>query len=285
MSELQQVVVQQVQNVVVQQVEKKQRKTRPKEEIAREKAEKEQRKIQKELKKQENSSPLSPGIGADAIAAMTIIAAATSVGKTHTNNAFRRMIASRVLFPPKKNITKFMTGGVAEECVNQLILALGFKSSNMSDETTVTDLQVDVPIVFDTTEKKQHCLKVSLKNCCDIKSQPILENYRGKKRTEIRELPPSFLIYTEMKIKRVRMVYIDHEILKQGYPHLTDEQLNAEVFKNDDSNLTFSAGFLPKFIPRLPKEYILDAEYPELPELTEQNIVKLALAEVDRQIL
>jgi hypothetical protein len=277
--------VQQVQLVK----EKKQRKMRPKEEIAREKAEKEQRKIQKELKKQENSSPLSPGIGADAIAAMTIIAAAAATGatagKTHTNNAFRRMIASRVLFPPKKNINKFMTGGVAEECVNQLILALGFKSSNMSDETTVTDLQVDVPIVSDTNEKKEHCFKVSLKNSCDIKSQPILENYRGKKRDEIRELPPSFIIYTEMKIKRVRMVYIDHEILKQGYPHLTDEQLNAEVFKNDDSNLTFSSGFLPKFIPRLPKEYILDAEYPELPELTEQNIVKLALAEVDRQIL
>ena len=276
--------LQQVQNVVE---EKKQRKMRPKEEIAREKAEKEQRKIQKELKKQENSSPLSPGIGADAIAAMTIIAAAAgaTVGKAHTNNAFRRMIASRILFPPKKNINKFMTGGVAEECVNQLILALGFKSSNMSDETTVTDLQVDVPIVSETTEKKAHCFKVSLKNSCDIKSQPILENYRGKKRDEIRELPPSFIIYTEMKIKRVRMVYIDHEILKQGYPHLSDEQLNAEVFKNDDSNLTFSSGFLPKFIPRLPKEYILDAEYPELPELNEQNIVKLALAEVDRQIL
>ena len=279
--------VNQIENV--QQVEKKNRKMRSKEEIALEKAEKQQRKLQKEIKKLENSSPLVPGIGKDAIAAMTIIAAAAeeTVGKPDTNNAFRRMIASRMLFPPKKNINKFMTGGVAEECVNQLILSLGFHSSNMSDETTVTDLQVDVPLVNTDTleENKQHCFKVSLKNSCDIKSQPILENYRGKKRDEIRELPPSFIIYTEMKIKRVRMVYIDHEIIKQGYPQLTDAELNTEVFKNDDSNLTFTSGFLPKFIARLPKEYILDAEYPELHELTEQNIVKLALAEVDRQIL
>lgn len=268
----------------MQPVEKKQRTMRSKEEIANEKAEKELRKLEKEAKKQEHSSPLVPGVGSDAIAAMTIIATAATGGKSHANNAFRRMIASRMLFPPRKNINKFMTGGVAEECVNQLILALGFMSSNVSDETTVTDLQVDVPIPSESGENKLHRFNVSLKNSCDIKSQPILENYRGKKRDEIRQLPPSFLIYTEMKIKRVRMVYIDHEIIKQGYPNLSDEQLNDTVFKNDDSNLTFSSGFLSKFIPRLPSEYILDADYPELPELTERNIVKLALAEVDRQI-
>jgi len=264
---------------------------RSKEEIALEKAEKAQKKLEKDMKKKENTSPLITGTGLDARAAMIVFAAAaTTFGAALTNNAFRRMIVSRILFPPKKNINKFMTGGVAEECTNQLMNSLGFHSINTSDETTVTDLEITVPIplpvpLIDSLEEKlNHCFKVSVKNSSDIKSQPILENYRSNKHVEIRDLPPTFIVYTEMKIRRVRIVYIDHEIIKQGYPHLTEEQLNEEVYKNDDSNLTFSSGFLSKFIPRLPKEYILDAEYPEVPDLIEQNIVKLALAEVDRQL-
>lgn len=247
------------------------------------KQEKQKKKEEQEAKKQEHSSILQPGIGPDAVSAIKIIATCVS-NANKTDNAFRRMIASRVLFPPKKNINKFMTGGCAEEIVTQLISSVGFTCHNVSDEATVIDLEVDVPIVSDDA-KANHSFKVSLKNSCNISSSPILENYRGKKRDEIRPLPPTFIIYTEVDKKCVRIIYLDHEIIKQGYPLLTDAEVNAEVFKNDDACLTFKSGFLKKFIPRLPREYILNGNYPEdLSFCKEQNIVKLALAEVDRQI-
>ena len=257
---------------------KQMEKERQKEEIARQK-------LEKEMKLKEVSFPLVPGNGEDALAAMAIISAASSIKGHHlTNIEFRRMFASRIIFPPKKNANKFITGGIAEECLHQLILSLGFHSNNVSDEKTVIDLSIEVPIHTPTIDKT-HQFNVSVKNIADINNPPTLENYRGKKRDDIRKLPPSFLVYTEIKKMRGRMVYIDHEILKQGYPQLTDEQLMDEVYKNDDSNLKFKSGFLSKFIPRLPKEYILDAEYPQLPStLSEQNISKLALSVADRQL-
>lgn len=244
------------------------------------KQEKETKKQTRVAKLQENSSLLQPGTGDDAQAAMKIFEACLS-NPQETDYAFRRMIASRLLFPPKKNINKFMTGGCAEETVGQLISSVGITCNNVSDEATVIDLEVDVP--FSSTDN--HSFKVSLKNSCNISTSPILENYRGKKRSEIRPLPPTFIIYTEVEKKSVRIVYLDHEIIQQGYPLLTGEELNAEVFKNDDSCLTFKSGFLKKFIPRLPSEYVLNGNYPEdLSFCKEQNIVKLALAEVDRQL-
>lgn len=244
------------------------------------KQEKETKKQTRVAKQQENSSLLQPGTGDDAQAAMKIFEACLS-NPQETDRAFRRMIASRLLFPPKKNINKFMTGGCAEETVGQLISSVGITCNNVSDEATVIDLEVDVPI----SSTGNHSFKVSLKNSCNISTSPILENYRGKKRDEIRPLPSTFIIYTEVEKKSVRIVYLDHEIIQQGYPLLTGEELNAEVFKNDDSCLTFKSGFLKKFIPRLPSEYVLNGNYPEdLSFCKEQNIVKLALAEVDRQL-
>jgi hypothetical protein len=80
-------------------------------------------------------------------------------------------------------------------------------------------------------------------------------------------------------------VYLDEEILRQGYPGLSTEEFNAEIYTNNDSNLSFKSGFLVKFIPRLPKEYVLDGEYPEdLSGLGECNFCKLALIEVIRQL-
>ena len=128
-------------------------------------------------------------------------------------------------------------------------------------------------------------LQVSLKNSGKISSSPILENYRGQKREEIRPLPPTFIIYTEMDIRRVRMVYLDEEILRQGHPGLSEEEFHSKVYTNRDANLTFRPGFLAKFLPRLPAEYILDADYPDdLSTLKEQNFSRLALAEVIRQL-
>ena len=266
------------------------RKRRTPEEIAAEKAEKSLRKQQREesrliatqkseeiaRKKDLESTPLTPGTGIYAVAAMSIIAVCKR-NRPRTNLAFRQMIASRYIFPPKKNINKFATGGVAEECLSQLLGDVGFTCSNLSEESNIIDLEIQVPVKDQTVQ-----FQVSLKNSGKISSSPILENYRGQKREEIRPLPPTFIIYTEMDIRRVRMVYLDEEILRQG---LSEEDFHSNVYTNRDSNLTFRTGFLAKFIPRLPAEYILDADYPDdLSPLKEQNFSRLALAEVIRQL-
>lgn len=254
-------------------VEKKLQNIQKRENSARKK---ETKRIELEQKKQQYSSVLVPGTSACAVAAMSIISIC-KLNMPLVNIAFRRMIASRLIFPPKKNINKFATGGIAEECVSRLFCDVGFICKNVSEESTVIDLEIH------TNTMK---LEVSLKNSGSINYAPILENYRGQKRSEIRPLPPTFIIYTEMDIKRVRMVYIDHEIIRQGYPGVTDDEFHANIYANRDSNLSFRSGFLPKFIPRLPTEYILDAEYPEdLVEITESNLSKIALDEVVRQLV
>ena len=282
--------------------EKLQRKYRSVEEIAASKLEKEQKqkmreerslqiKLEKEQKQKireekatRNSGKLVPGTGIFAKAAMTILEMCSNE-MSHTNLAFRQMIASRIIFPPKKNINKFATGGIAEECISQLFCNVGLVCNNLSEDANVIDLEIQVPIINSSGVNENVPLKVSLKNSGKITSPPILENYRGQKRTEIRPLPPTFIIYTEMDIKRVRIVYLDEEILRQGYPTLSDEEFCAEIYANCDSNLTFKSGLLSKFIPRLPAEYILTSEYPEdIVDLKERNFSKLALAEVERQL-
>ena len=285
---------------------KAQRKRRTSEEIIAAKADKEQKKQEKDLKqeqkrqdivkknelKQRYSSPLVPGTSIYAIAAMTIFSLCRS-NMPRVNLAFRQMIASRLIFPPKKNINKFATGGIAEECLSQLFCHLGLECSNVSEESNVIDLAIQVPISTPTeivdfqvsTSAEIVDFQVSLKNSGKISAQPILENYRGQKRQEIRPLPPTFIVYTEMDIKRVRIVYLDEEIIRQGYSDLSDEEFHREIYLNGDSNLTFKSGFLAKFIPRLPAEYIVNAEYPTgLDNLNERNFAKLALDEVVRQL-
>ena len=263
---------------------KNKKKRRSKEEIAQEKAEIAQKKLEKLARKNEPVMRLIAGVLPDARAAMKIFEHIRRDGKI--NHAFRRMLMMRKIFNPKENINKFMTGGGAEEVVHQLILSVGFDCQNVSAKATVIDLEIKVPLGAEAESEAVHCFKPSLKNSGKIGAAPILENYRGKKRDEIRPLPPTFIIYTETGIKRVRIVYLDHEILRQGFPLLSDAEFNQIVYKNEDSNLTFKSGFLPNFIPRLPNEYILDAVYPDdLPEAAEQNIILLALAEVDRHLL
>jgi len=312
-------------------VEKKApRKRRTPEEIAAEKVEKEQKRLEREdaakkradaaevkrqraelakQRKELHSTSLEPGKGLFAKAAMTLFEACRQ-NMPRTNLAFRHMFASRLIFPPKKNINKFATGGVAEECASQLFCDLGFDCVNMSEDVNVIDLAIKVPTAkisgreavgyqgfageISEAQRRESRksndteiveFKVSLKNSGKLSAQPILENYRGQKRPEIRELPPTIVIYTETDAKRARMVYLDEEILLQGYPDLTEHEFKAEIYANSDSNLTFKSGFLAKFIPRLPAEYILDAEFPEeFQGLEERNFSRLALAEVVRQL-
>ena len=228
--------------------------------------------------------PLVPGIGMQAKAAMRIIDLCKQ-NMPRTNLAFRQMFASRQIFPPKKNINKFATGGIAEECITQLFCDIGLDCINRSADTNVIDLEIHVPVVVENNVTTSVSLKVSIKNSGKLTSPPILENYRGQKRPDIRQLPPTFIIYTETDARRARIVYLDEEIIRQGFPELSDEEFGAEIYSNGDSSLTFKSGFLVKFLPRLPAEYIVDAEYPEdITGMSESNFCKLALAEVVRQL-
>jgi hypothetical protein len=246
--------------------------------------EKETKKQQRAIKKDEHSSKLVPGTNIYALSGIQVLKVLAN-SKSRTNLAFQHMFASRIIFPPRKNINKFATGGIAEESMSRLLCDVGFVCNNLSDEANVIDLAVQVPIHQGTPEQQIVSLNVSLKNSGKLASSPILENYRGQKRPEIRALPPTFIVETDIKEKRARIVYMDEEILRQGYPGLSDAEFRAKVYANNDSNLTFKSGFLTKFVPRLPDEYVLNAEFPEdLAGLSERSFAKLALAEVIRQL-
>ena len=275
------------------------KKRRSKEEIQQEKLKKEQERIFKKQKREEEnlkgeqakmenlkklaliSFKLIPGKLPDALSAMKVIQLCKNQ-QIKVDNCFRRTLMLRKLFNPSENLNKFMTGGGAEETFHQLLTSIGIDCKNVSAKATVIDLEINIPL---ESSEQIHCFKPSLKNSGKLSSTPILENYRGKKRQDIRELPPTFIIYTETDVKRVRIIYLDHEIVRLGYPHLTDDEFNKEVFKNEDSNLTFHSSFLKHFIPRLPEEYILNANYPEnLPECEQQNYIKLGLAVADKYL-
>lgn len=206
----------------------------------------------------------------------------TEEGKKLLDHAFLELLVTRQIFDPADNVNKFITGGVAEDVLAELIPKLGFPTENVAAKSTVIDIRVKM-------DDKE--IGISLKNSGGIDQQPILENYRGETRAEIRPLPPTFIVYTETKKKRARIVYIDDDILRAAYPGLTDSEFNAAVYarkeeeESKQASLTFKSGLLKNLIPRLPKEYIVDAEYPEkIPDVKKKSITLLALEYVRSQM-
>lgn len=191
---------------------------------------------------------------------------------TLVHRAFRKMIRSRIVFDPSINENKFATGGIAEHATVDLVNEVGYPAKNVASTETVIDMVVAVD---------DYPGKYSLKNIGDIKQAVILENFRGKTRPDIRPLPPTFLIYTEIPIKRVRYVYIDHEILKQAYPNLTEQQMNDIVYIMGDSNISIRSGVLAGLIPRLPDDYIVNSEFPELSALERKTMSEIAYAYIN----
>jgi len=208
----------------------------------------------------------------------------SSEGRPKLERAMQEILACRVMFPPALNVNKFVTGGVSEDAITELINALEFPTVNVASTKTVIDIEVDV----DGTR-----VGISLKNSGNINTSPILENYRGESKAEIRPLPPTLIIYTEVPIKRCRIVYIDHDIIVKAFPPETDlATLNSQVYnkkvvaegeKDTQSNLSFKAGFLATFIPKLPDEYKVDVAFPEsIPVVPVVSITQLALAHVKK---
>jgi hypothetical protein len=209
----------------------------------------------------------------------------TEEGMKVLNNGFVEMFVSREIFPPKQNVNKFVTGGIAEDVITDVITGVGFPTKNVAAEKTVIDIEVDVK-----TGEETRTVGISLKNSGAINQQPILENYRGESKADIRELPPSIIIYTETKIKRARLVYLDHAILLKAFPDLSPEEFNRTVYNkkaegDTQSNLSFRSGLLRGLIPRLPLSYIVTATYPEqIPKVDVASITRLALDHVKKAI-
>jgi hypothetical protein len=207
-------------------------------------------------------------------------------GKPLLDKAFVELLVAREIFPPAENVNKFVTGGVAEDVLAELIEALGFKTQNVAATETVIDIKVDVPVDGSSAAAGAGTVKtigISLKNSGGINQQPILENYRGQSKSEIRALPPTFIIYTETKLKRVRIVYLDDAILHAAYPDLDAATFNTTVYNKKaeggkESSLSFKSGFLRRTIPRLPEAYIVTATFPEtIPKVDKKSITLLAL--------
>lgn len=196
-------------------------------------------------------------------------------GKTVVDRGFLEMFVCREIFNPSLNINKFITGGVVEEIITELISKLGFQVTNVASTESVVDIEVVMG---------EHTIRISLKNSGNIDQQPILENYRGETKVEVRELPPTLIVYTETSHKRARIVYLDHDIIKQAYPDLSPEELDTTVYNrkvgggDKQASLTFKSGFLKNLIPRLPDAYIVNATFPEsIPMTVKQSITVLAL--------
>lgn len=214
---------------------------------------------------------LVPTDTADAKAAVQILNRLRE-NSAAVNEAFLEMFVSRKIFNPAENVNKFVTGGVAEDVIAQLVEKVGFPTTNVAAIETV----IDIKVVVDG-----YTIGISLKNSGSISQQPILENYRGESKAEIRELPPTLIIYTEPK--RARIVYLDHAIMKQAFPDLDAKTFNATVYNKKEegdkqSSLSFKSGFLASLIPKLPDEYIVNATVPEeIPEVPKKSITLLAL--------
>jgi hypothetical protein len=207
-------------------------------------------------------------------------------GMKKVNNAFVELLVARKIFNPADNVNKFVTGGVAEDVITELIVNLGFETKNVAATETVIDIKVDIP---DDAGAKQ-TVGISLKNSGSITQQPILENYRGESRADIRNLPPTLIVYTEVLAKRARIVYIDHDIIKLAYPDLTDAQFNTTVYNKKEegdkqSSLSFRSGFLSGFIPRLPEAYVVTAVYPDVLPATESKSITLLALEYVRSAI
>lgn len=225
---------------------------------------------------EENPDPsallsIVPGPGSDA--ALSIFNALRSSPTILSHMVFE-MYSARIVYPPKINANKFITGSIGEILLTEAISATGFAVKNVAAETSVVDIVVTV---------NGNETAFSLKNSGNIAAQPILENYRADQVVLIRDLPPTLIFYTEPT--RWRIVFLDHAIIRKAFEELSDEEFIKTVYKQSHSNLTFASSFLKKLIPRLPNEYILTMEgVPQVPALAPSDAGQLALNHV-RELL
>lgn len=194
----------------------------------------------------------------------------TPRGMELLEKAVEELLVARSMYPPTQNVNRFVTGGIAEEVLVDVLTELGYSVDNIAAMAKVHDIVIHLP---------SGTLHVSVKNSGDIKHQPILENYQGETKTQVRELPSTLIFYTEPVIQRARIVYLDHDILCQAFPGEVD--LNTRVYMMGKSSLTFRSGILSTLIPKLPNAYIVNIKFPtHIPTVLPQSITRLALQSI-----
>lgn len=184
-----------------------------------------------------------------------------------TPNAVRTIYAARKVFPPRKNINKFIAGGVVEEVMADLIRKCGEMCTNVSSTETTIDI-----VVYRDTET----FPISLKSIQKLGTAIVLENYRGQRRA-ISELPPTILVI--LGETTLTLAYLDNDlILQSGVPQ-------ESVYAHADSNLSMKGRFAKEMVTRtLPRTFVIDIPVPPIPDLEEEDIAVLAVRRV-RELL
>lgn len=182
-----------------------------------------------------------------------------------TQKTLRNIYACRKVFPPKKNINKFMVGGINEESIVRLIRKCGWECANVSSTENVVDL---------TVKEGDQSHSFSLKTVQKFGSAIILENYRGQQR-EVSTLAPTFILVLEERL--ATFAYVDQSVL---------DALGAtreEVYTHSDSNLSMRGAFAKNLIKRhLDRNLVIELEVPALPDnLVERDVSILGLDYVE----
>ncbi len=172
-----------------------------------------------------------------------------------------------MMYPPRKNINKFLAGGGVEECLSELIRSCGYACANVSSTETVIDI-----IVQDADQQ----FPFSLKSIRKLGSAVILENYRGQKH-EIKELCPT--IVAVIGDSQLTLAYIDNDlVVNSGIPPET-------VYTHADSHLSMKGKFVKTMITKtLSPEFVIHIPVPEIPVLPEEDISTLIVARVREAI-
>jgi len=168
----------------------------------------------------------------------------------------------RRLFPPRKNINKFLVGGAVEEVICDLIRSCGYACDNVSSTEAVIDI-----IVRDGA----HSFPFSLKSIQRLGSAIIIENYRGKKH-DIKDLVPTIVVV--IGEKNLTLAYLDNPLLLESGATV------EEVYKHADSNLSMRGGFVKSMITKtLPADLVINVAVPDLPDVAEMDVSALVVAQ------
>jgi hypothetical protein len=195
----------------------------------------------------------------------TLIAAlfADLITNPETPQGVRVIYATRKVFPPRKNINKFIAGGAVEVVVTELIQACGRQCTNVSS----TEPLIDIVVREGTAE-----FPFSLKSTQTLGTAVVIENYRGQKR-EISTLSPT--IFVILGERTMTLAYMDSDLLDAtGVPR-------ESIYTHADSNLSMKGKFVKSMITTLlPRQFVVEIPVPEIPPLVEEDISSLAVSRV-----
>ena len=178
-----------------------------------------------------------------------------------SSSIIEAIYAVRMMYPPKKNINKFLAGGSVEECLSELIRSCGYGCANVSSTETIVDI-----LVQDTDQT----FPFSLKSIRKLGNAVILENYRGQKR-EIKTLAPTFVAV--LGDTHLTLAYLDNDILA------STGISNDAIYTHADSNLSMKGKFVKTMIlTTLPPEFVIQIPVPTLPTLPEEDISVLVVS-------